>query len=368
MTGSGLIKVLMITSRADFGGGPEHIFRLLNSLNDKIDFYVACPEDYPYWGMYTKLLGPERLLKIPHRKFSLGPLREMARFCRKNKIRIVHSHGKGAGIYSRILSFKWGLHSVHTFHGIHTGAYTPLEKTFYMWLEKFLSLATTKFISVSVGEMKIAAGSGIAPISKIVLIPNGTPIPEKTAAYSFGNSITPEIATITRFDLAKNTELLIPIAEELLKQINNFRFIVIGSGELYEEFRNKIILKNLDSYFRLTGSVLNTGDYLINSFCYISTSRWEGLPLGVLEAMSYALPVVATNVTGNNDLIVDNINGCLYDINKPVEAAGCILKLLDNESLYRSFAVNARKKVIENYNLTSMAEKTFNLYSGLKDN
>ncbi len=211
-------------------------------------------------------------------------------------------------------------------------------------------------------------GSGFAPSRKIVLIPNGTPIPQKTASYSFGSSSTPDIATITRFDIAKNTALLIPVAEELLKVTNNFRFTIIGTGEYYEEFRNAITQKKLESCFNLTGSVLNSGDYLINSFCYISTSRWEGLPLGVLEAMSYALPVVATDVTGNNDLIEGNINGCLYSIDKPADAAACILKLLNNEGLYRSFAVNARKKVIEHYSLSVMAEKTYNLYSGLKDN
>jgi glycosyltransferase involved in cell wall biosynthesis len=360
------IRILLISVRADFGGGPEHIYRLLNSLHEKVEFYVACPEDYPYYEMYSKLLGADRLTKIPHRKFSPAALWELASFCKKNRIKIVHSHGKGAGLYSRMLTFFWSLKSIHTFHGIHIGEYSFFKKFLYITLEGILSFFTSRFISVSHGEMEQVTEAGFAAPEKVTLIANGTPIPEKTASYSFKGTAVPEIVTISRFDYAKNTELLIPIAENLVKSSVSFLFTIIGSGEGMENMKKYISAKNLDNHFRFPGAVLNTGDYLINSFCYISTSRWEGLPLGVLEAMSYSLPVIATNVTGNSDLVESNINGWLYETDKPADAAEHIIKLLNDENSYRMFAINSRKKVIDNYSLAGMAEKTLNLYTEIK--
>ncbi|MFH4347153.1 hypothetical protein WAJ13_22105, partial [Acinetobacter baumannii] len=72
-------------------------------MDSNIEYYVACPEEEPYWDRYTQLLGEGELIKIPHRKFKLKYYLEMLSFVKKNNIDIIHSHGKGAGIYSRLL-------------------------------------------------------------------------------------------------------------------------------------------------------------------------------------------------------------------------------------------------------------------------
>jgi glycosyltransferase involved in cell wall biosynthesis len=172
------------------------------------------------------------------------------------------------------------------------------------------------------------------------------------------------ITSITRFDYAKNTSLMISIAEELLKLKDNktYKFIVIGSGKGIESFKKEIEERNLDNIFEMTGSVTNPGDYLINSFCYISTSRWEGLPLGVLEAMSYGLPVIATSVPGNIDLVDHDKTGFLFNINKPEEAALYIKNLAGDEKNYAEFAGRSKEKIKKYFSLNNMAEETLNLY------
>ncbi|RPI66322.1 MAG: glycosyltransferase family 1 protein [Ignavibacteriales bacterium] len=362
------LNILLITARADFGGGPEHMFRILRLLSSRINFFVACPPDYPYYPLYKQIVGDENVIAIPHREFKMSALFRLAWFIKRKKINLIHSHGKGAGIYSRLLSLLTFKKCIHTFHGIHLDNYKYLQKILYLKIERLLSLLTEKFISVSASESEKAVGLNIASKDKINVIYNGTPIPEQTSVFSFPYAKTYNIVTITRFDYAKNSLLLIPICRELIKLNSNlnFRFLVLGSGEEEDEFKRQLYEEKLEGFFNLTGFVLNTGEYLKDSFCYISTSRWEGMPLGVLEAMSYGLPVIATDVTGNKDLVEQEVNGFLFNIDSPDEAAKYILRLSGNENEYKFLSENGRKMVQEKYSLKQMAEETYNLYLAVK--
>jgi hypothetical protein len=60
-----LKNILIITARADFGGGPEHVYRLLKLLHKDVNFFVACPKDYPYWERYSDIIGREKPFANP---------------------------------------------------------------------------------------------------------------------------------------------------------------------------------------------------------------------------------------------------------------------------------------------------------------
>jgi len=173
-------NILIITSRADFGGCPEHVFQLINQLKNDFNFFVACPNDYPYYKLYSKLLGTNNIFEIPHRKVNLTLILKLYEFIKKKEIRLIHSHGKGAGIYSRLLFFLTSSPIVHTFHGVHIEKYSKIARVLYLTLEKFFSLFTLKFISVSNSEKDKILKYRIAKASKVVVIPNGVNIPTKT--------------------------------------------------------------------------------------------------------------------------------------------------------------------------------------------
>ena len=114
------MKILLITVRSDFGGGPRHVDQLINNLPQNIEIYVAYPQDgTPYGQEWNSNSRIKSRINIPFRKFSTKTLFEIAKFIKENSINIVHSHGNGAGVYSRLLPLL-GVDSkiVHTFHGI----------------------------------------------------------------------------------------------------------------------------------------------------------------------------------------------------------------------------------------------------------
>lgn len=98
-----LDSIIYVTARADYGGGPEHVLTLVKGLRSRYRLFIACPKDRPYCDLYESLLEPGKMFEIPHRRFSIIKLLQLAFFIRSRGIGIVHSHGKGAGIYSRLL-------------------------------------------------------------------------------------------------------------------------------------------------------------------------------------------------------------------------------------------------------------------------
>ena len=365
MTGTGnKPKVLMITARADYGGGPKHVYLLIKYLSDKIDFFAACPNDQPYYKIFTELCGENNLYLIPHRKFSIGRLLGLKKFLHDKKINLIHSHGKGAGAYGRLLSFLTGVKCIHTFHGIHINNYGSIKRTIYPMIERSLSRLTEKIISVSESEKLKLMDLSLAKPGQIEVIYNGVVLPDQTVGEGVLNKPILRIASISRFDYAKNSMLILAVFKELkkLKSSDKIRIDMIGSGPEEINIKKAVEEAELSDKINFTGFCDDPSRYLINSFCYISTSRWEGLPLGVMESMSYGLPVIVTNVIGNNDLIKNGVNGLLYDIDKPGDAAQLIMKLANDASLWKSLSKNARKTISDNYTVDKMAEKTFDLY------
>lgn len=361
------VKILIITVRADFGGGPEHIFQLTKHLQNDFDFYFAAPDDYPYYERYYKLAGSQRVITIPHRKFRIKTLINLARFIFTNRINVIHSHGKGAGIYGRILGIISGKKVVHTFHGLHIGEYKKIRRSLYLLIEKLLSWVTEVIISVSESERKLISGHITSNTEKLKVIQNGIEIPAQTVFDDVFEKRPKTVITFSRFDFSKNTELIIEILIHLreLKRIDEFNFIILGSGPDEAKIKDLVRKNNLQNNITFPGSVLNTKEFLLNSFCYLSTSRWEGLPLGVLEAFSVGLPVIASNVAGNKDVISHDVNGFLYDLNRPSAAAEFICLLCDNKEKWLKFSQNARNDAVNMYDVKRMAEQTQLLYDKL---
>ena len=120
--------------------------------------------------------------------------------------------------------------------------------------------------------------------------------------------------------------------------------------------------KELSDSFAFRGFIEEIANEFDNAHCYISTSKMEGLPLSVLSAMAYGLPVVASNVTGNIDIVKDNRNGYLFELDEPAAAAKALYLLYSDSDLFGVLSANARETVIENYNADRMADETLEQY------
>jgi glycosyltransferase involved in cell wall biosynthesis len=359
---AGPLSVLMISARADHGGGPEHMYRLLQRLDRSVESFAALPEDVPYHALVSGLLGQGRVLTIPHRAFRPGALVKIVRFIRNHGIRIVHSHGRGAGLYSRPAALLTGAFCVHTFHGVHVRAASGARRPAVVLPERFLSRFTDVFITVGEGEREEILGAGLVPPEKLTLIHNGVTIPPAPVTRPAGGR--PVLLTVTRFDEAKDPLLLVPIlravrdsagpAPPLLK--------IVGDGPLRAETERAVASAGLSGMAEFTGALDGVEGVYKQSFCYLSTSKMEGLPLSVMEAMSHGIPCVVTDVPGNRDLVRDGVNGDTYRPDRPGDAAARILRLMGDAALWERYSANARREAAERYDVARMAERITSVY------
>lgn len=357
-------NVLHITVRSDIGGGPEHVLRLITGNFESVKHFIAAPNNKPYFLKFKNAVGESNCLEIPFRKFEIKALFKLFNFVRSNNISIIHSHGKGAGIYGRLLSLLTGRKAIHTLHGFHIGDYNKIQKYLYISLERVLSIFTYKIIAVSEGEKKKIVQAGFCQEQKIVVIPNGVIIPkEKVIQLNFLQK-PKKVISFTRFNYQKNTEMIVDICKllKILSIVDDFEFQIYGDGEDFSKIKKLISEENFDKIINLAGPDPDARNKLVDGFCYISTSRWEGLPISLLEAMAVGLPVIATNVVGNRDIIENYKDGFLFDSDNLSEAAKILSELAVSKDLWEKISSGAIKKVEENFSIKKMITQIEELY------
>jgi len=359
-------KILLISLRGDIGGGPKHLDSIYQNLKAEFNFYVASPKEQPFGIKWANELN-DRFFKLPHRKFSILFFFRLVSFIRENKIDIIHAHGKGAGIYARLIKiFIPKIKVIYTWHGLHIDKYNSLEKFLYIMIEKFLSMFTDLFINVSESERNICAKNNIYKIEKSIVINNGIKDNFNSAdKNSLRKSLNLPldkflIINISRFDKKNNLKAFINIVSLFISD-SNFLFLLCGDGEEKENILNKIEEKKLNNII-LTGIINNPVEYLSASDLYLSTSIYEGLPYSLIEASMCGLPIIASDVVGNNDIVLNNVNGFLYELNDLNNVVKLILKIKEDKALYNELSLNSRRIFLDKFKEEKMINELKKIY------
>lgn len=354
------MKILFITLRADHGGGPKHVDLLINNLSNNIEIFLASPQDKPYYDLWSESQRVKDVFVLPHRKFSVKKLLKLNKFIKDNDIKIIHSHGKGAGVYSRMLKIlNPRLKAVHTLHGVHIGEYGFLKKRVYIFLERFLALFTDKFINVSNNENSICLKHGLFKKNKSEIIYNGIKalLREDSSRKKFNLYGKKVVTTISRFDYAKNMALAYEIAKNF-KDGTDIIFLWLGDGGDRAKFESMAKKDGVNIIF--TGFTDEIAAYLSATDIYLSTSRWEGLPYALIEAQSLGIPIVATNVVGNNEVVENGKSGFLFE--SAQQAHQNIEILLNDEKIYGKMQNQAQLNFKDKFDISVMIRKVEKIY------
>ena len=157
---------------------------------------------------------------------------------------------------------------------------------------------------------------------------------------------------------------LLDCAERVCRENKQVRFIVCGGGPFYDKLNEEVQRRGMREKFLLQGFIKK--ERLIqlykNATIHVVPSHYEGLPTVVLEGMSCGLPVVATDVGGNSEVISNNVNGFLIPSKNPDAMAEIIIKLLNDPALRERIGKSARKTIEENYSWDKITDKILQCY------
>jgi glycosyltransferase involved in cell wall biosynthesis len=160
---------------------------------------------------------------------------------------------------------------------------------------------------------------------------------------------------------------LLECAQYVCQVNQNVHFVVVGQGPLFGRLFEAVRKKGMGEKVILLGFVKR--DRLIslykNATVHVIPSHYEGLPTVLLEAMSCGLPVVATNVSGNREVITNGVNGFLVPPKTPKQMAEIILKLLDSTALRESIGKAARKTIEDYYTWDKITDNIIDCYENL---
>lgn len=142
-------------------------------------------------------------------------------------------------------------------------------------------------------------------------------------------------------------------------------FKLTGKGPLMDKLKKIVHESGYENRFEFLGHVEKNKliELYQNATVFVLPSHYEGLPTTLLEAMSCGLPVVATAVSGNLDVLDSNNNGILVPIKSPDKMAEAVSSLLDDESLRTKFGIAARKTIEEKFTWNAISDKILRCYN-----
>lgn len=199
------------------------------------------------------------------------------------------------------------------------------------------------------------------PDSKVVVIHNGTYMPEEKVRLGNGDNFV--IGSAGRFFPVKDYSLMVHIARDVLRQSDRIRFLLAGDGPEKERIMSLIREYKLEHVFLLTGFVDDMKGFYQSLDLYINTSLHEGLPMGILEAMSHGIPVIAPKCGGLPEIIADGMEGFLVEGRNQKDYAEKCLQLFYEKELYKNMGVASRNKILNYFTVEIMAKNYMDLYN-----
>ena len=128
--------------------------------------------------------------------------------------------------------------------------------------------------------------------------------------------------------------------KKLIDAGEKIRFIFVGEGDLLGDIKEQVDKQHLTKYVIFAGTTGNVRPWFEKSDLFMLPSKWEGMPMTLIEAMSAAMPIIASNVGGVPDMLENERSALLIEPNAD-EIVEVILKLKENESLRRSLGQEA---------------------------
>ncbi len=162
----------------------------------------------------------------------------------------------------------------------------------------------------------------------------------------------------------KGIDILLRSLPNILTKYNNIKVIILGEGDKEEEYIKLSKSLFINDSIQWIGYVnqKELPKYFSNMDIFIMPSRFEGFGLSAIEAMSYNIPIIASNVDALKEIIIDKESGLLFENENHEELSTKILSLIDNEELRKDMGKKGRERVLRNFSLEIFEKKTISLY------
>lgn len=371
MQKNGKIRVLECIRQGQIGGGESHLLSLVENLDkNRFEPIVLSFTPGPMVDQLQKM-GIETHVIHTTKPFNIFIWKKVKQFIRDKKVDLVHAHGTRANSNVLWASKSLGIPVIYTVHG---WSFHPDQKGFVRTLrikgEQYLVTRTALNISVSASNQQ--SGKDVIPAFESVVVNNGIDQQKFNPANQYKNIRhefnIPEnkllLLFIARFTLHKQPLTLIKAFTKAVKENPALHLLMVGDGDQKEEAVQLIEQAGISQHVTLEKFRQDVPHILASADVFILPSLWEGLPIGLLEAMSMGKAIIASNVDGTREIIEHGVNGWLVQTDNLIDnTANAILELSKNDEMRLTFQQNAKSTVAKRFNAATMTRHIEDLYS-----
>ena len=277
---------------------------------------------------------------------------------KQEKPDVVHTH-LNVIKYAAVAARLCGIRCVHTVHNVaHEEAEGRLQKitnTIYFRRGWAVPVALSPKVQAT-----ILSFYGLKE-EQVPMIYNGVDLGKCCPKEDYSLSKPARLLHIGRFNEQKNHKGLLEAFIQIVKTFPDCCLQLIGDGDLEEETRNHVKDLGLQEKVLFLGNQTNVYPFLQEADLFLLPSKFEGMPMTIIEAMGTGLPIVASAVGGVPDMLEDGVSGMLVPCD-PDAVAQAVLQLLENKDLREKLGTNARKDS-EKFSAVFMAQRYCDIYT-----
>lgn len=349
-------------------GGRETLIRDLIAHSDSATSHTICcfREDGEQAARFEER-GVDVVSVDASSKRDLPAIGRLGRVLYRHEFDVLHAHGMNAQVPGRILARLCGIDGiVSTHHGVR-GLY-PERLCQFERVTRWLDTAT---VAVSEGVERSFVGDGNR--SQWRTIRNGIDVDGFDAAVEAADGrasrrahgVGPEetvFLNVGRYVPPKSQTGLVGALHRVVQQRPDVHlFIVGGRGPMAPQIRGRVSDRGLDDNVSVTGHVDGIHDYYAAADVFVSSSVGEGLPIVHLEAMAAKLPVVATDIPGVREVVVEGETGWLVPPNDPSALAEVMLAVAGKD-VGKGHGRAGYERVREKFHVRDTAASYVSLY------
>lgn len=368
-----LIKSCQVINSLNFGGA-EHLLVHLSEAMDEVNFTIVSLEGPSSLTETLRETGAEVYHLNEQRRFDPRTLFSLRQFLSGNEFDIIHSHLPYAQTLTRIAARSLSQEAIISTQHNAPSNYHPITRS----TERATRRYDDTTIAVSQGVERAFTGKAHEPHvfgDDWCTIYNGIDIQgyRDTVVKAKGEHIreeleidesTPLFLNVGRYVPVKSQDMLIEAMAE--SSLSEFALVIVGHGPQEEYIKRKIKQHNLSNRVTITGRVQEVEPYYAAADVFVSSSRMEGLPVTLLEAMASELPVIASNIPGVREVVVEGETGALYPYQDIERLASLLVQFAEKDQTMLGEAGFKRAKSI--FDIEVMADAHLNLYRSLLSN
>lgn len=290
---------------------------------------------------------------------------EVITYVRKHKIDLIHCHLPWSGFLGRRIFSEIDIPVIYTEHNI---------QEHYHWVTKMINKYSFNFQSLAIGVSKDVSRSikqNINPDIPVATVLNGVNTGFYIRSVEKGNTIREELGIPKRATVIGNIAVFRE-QKALLDWVRAFQIvhqqdpqvhgILVGAGPQEAEIKNLIQELGLMSNIKMPGLQTDTIKYFSAMDIFMMSSRFEGLPIALLEAMSMNCAIVATRAGGVVEVVEDHKSGLLCDVGDWEQLGKLCLQVINDNEIKLSLQQDARQRVVEKFSLSAMVGKLEEIY------